>query len=75
METLEKISRALEIPIYQFFYNGDKPPIKKPKIPKGWGSSGHDARTLERLRRLLRRMKTRDLDLLMTVAQRMIQKK
>jgi transcriptional regulator with XRE-family HTH domain len=75
METLEKIARALEIPIYQFFYDGDKPPVEKPKIPKGWGSSGRDARTLERLRRLLRRLKARDLDLLMTVAQKMVQKK
>jgi transcriptional regulator with XRE-family HTH domain len=75
METLEKIARALEVPLFQFFYDGNKPPLKKPQIPKGWGSNGRDARTLERLRRLIRRMKTRDLDLLMTVAQRMVQKK
>lgn len=32
IETLEKYARALEIPMYRFFYKGDKPP-DKPKLP------------------------------------------
>src|ERR1700721_3214550 len=26
VETLEKLARALEVPLYQLFYDGDKPP-------------------------------------------------
>ena len=26
IETLEKLARALEVPLYHLFYNGDKPP-------------------------------------------------
>lgn len=32
LETLEKYASALEIPVYRFFYEGDKPP-DKPKLP------------------------------------------
>src|SRR5271168_3869678 len=57
IDTLEKMARALEVPMYQLFYDGEKPPA--PGLPKirgeGWGSSGRDARTLGRFRRLLRR--------------------
>ncbi len=30
VETIEKFARALEVPIYQLFYDGDKPP----ELPK-----------------------------------------
>src|SRR5271170_8316861 len=58
IETLEKMARAMEVPMYQLFYDGEKPPA--PEVPKisgsdGWGASGRDARTLGRFRRLLRR--------------------
>jgi transcriptional regulator with XRE-family HTH domain len=37
IETLEKMARALEVPLYQLFYEGDEPP----KIPNLLnGSSG-----------------------------------
>ncbi|HVS88219.1 MAG TPA: helix-turn-helix transcriptional regulator [Candidatus Acidoferrum sp.] len=52
IETLEKMARALEIPMYQLFYDGEKPP-KLPNLLKrkssdeiAWGSSGKDARYL-----------------------------
>jgi transcriptional regulator with XRE-family HTH domain len=77
IETLEKMARALEVPMYQLFYDGDEPPA--PELPKigdeGWGSSGRDARTLGRFRRLLRRTSKADQKLLMFVAQKMSQKK
>jgi transcriptional regulator with XRE-family HTH domain len=76
IESLEKFARALEVPIFQLFYDGEKPPHLRPaKINGGWGSTGHDARTLERLRRLLRRTKPANLKLLMLMAQRMAEKK
>jgi transcriptional regulator with XRE-family HTH domain len=51
IETLEKLANALEIPLYQFFYDGDEPPKPGPIItPKSaraavWGTRGHDAQT------------------------------
>ena len=61
VETIEKFARALEVPIYQLFYDGDKPP-ELPNLPKRktaddivWGTSGKDARSLSRLRRHLGR--------------------
>jgi transcriptional regulator with XRE-family HTH domain len=47
IETLEKIARAMDVPLYQLFYDGEKPPEEAPKVEDGgWGSSGRDARTL-----------------------------
>jgi hypothetical protein len=52
IETMEKMARALETPMYQLFYDGDEPP-KLPDLPKrkssddiAWGSTGKDARYL-----------------------------
>src|ERR1043166_2456751 len=49
IETLEKMARALEVPLYQLFYKGDEPP-KLPNLLKRktaddivWGSSGKQA--------------------------------
>jgi hypothetical protein len=53
METLEKFARALDVPMYQLFYDGEEPP-KLPNLPKrnpsdenAWGSSGKDAQFSE----------------------------
>lgn len=53
IETLEKLARALEVPLYQLFYDGEEPP-SLPVLPKGkpsdvnaWGSIGKDARFLK----------------------------
>jgi len=77
IETLEKMARALEVPLYQLFYDGEEPP-ELPNLPKrrtaaeiAWGSSGKDARLLFRLRRLLSRVNQRDRNLLLFMAQRM----
>ncbi|MGB9010626.1 MAG: helix-turn-helix transcriptional regulator [Candidatus Acidiferrales bacterium] len=78
IETLEKMARAMEVPMYVLFYDGEKPP--KPNIPEshvatGWGSSGRDAKTLHRLRRLMSRADEGDVKLLMFMAQKMSQKR
>jgi transcriptional regulator with XRE-family HTH domain len=77
VETLEKFARALEVPLYQLFYDSDKPPAL-PNILKrrnandiAWGSSGKDARTFERFRQLLSRAKESDRKLLLFMAQKM----
>jgi transcriptional regulator with XRE-family HTH domain len=81
IETLEKMARALEVPLYQLFYDGEEPP-ELPNLPKrrtaadiAWGSSGKDARLLFRLRRLLSRVNQRDRNLLLSMAQRMARQK
>ncbi len=77
IETLEKMARALEVPLYQLFYDGEEPP-ELPHLPKrktadetAWGSFGRDARTLSKFRRLLRRMGRERRQLLLHVAQKM----
>lgn len=76
VETIEKFARALEVPIYQLFYEGDKPP-ELPNLPKRktaadivWGATGKDARFLTKLRRLLARTAERDRKLLLSMAQK-----
>jgi transcriptional regulator with XRE-family HTH domain len=77
IETLEKMARAMEVPLYQLFYDGEEPP-KLPNIPKrkngedgSWGSTGKDARTLDKFRRLLKRAGESDRKLLLFMAQKM----
>jgi len=77
IETIEKLARALEVPLYQLFYDGEEPP-KLPNLPKrktsddiAWGSSGKDARFLNHLRRQLGRMDKDDRLLLLFMAQKM----
>jgi hypothetical protein len=75
IETLEKMARAMEIPLYQSFYEGsDKSPvIKVADTARGWGSTGKDAKTVARFRRLLGRTSTDDQKLLMFMATKMAQ--
>jgi transcriptional regulator with XRE-family HTH domain len=75
IETLEKLARALELPLYEIFYEGsDKPPlIEVEKTDGGWGSKGKDAKTLAQFRRLLRRTNEQDRKLLLFMAGKMAQ--
>jgi transcriptional regulator with XRE-family HTH domain len=77
VETLEKFARALEVPVYQLFYDGsNKPPVLTvSRESQEWGSSGRDAKMLNQFRRLLQRTSAADQNLLMSIAQRMSQKK
>ncbi len=77
IETLEKIARALEVPMYQLFYDGEEPP-KLPNLPKrkssdeiAWGSSGKDARFLNKLRRLLSKTDEENRKLVMHMTQKL----
>ncbi len=77
VETLEKFARALEVPLYQLFYDGEKPPklanVLKRKTADdiAWGSSGKDARWLARFRRLLSHTEESDRKILMFMARQM----
>src|SRR5712691_2689560 len=81
VETLEKFARALEVPMYQLFYDGEEPP-KLSNLPKrktaddiGWGSSGKEARLLVKFRRLLSHMREGDRGLVLLMAQKMSRRK
>ncbi len=73
VDTLEKFARALEVPTYQLFYDGDAPPKAARFAPprRGedlWGSTGRDARMLGEFCRALARMTERDRNLLLAAA-------
>jgi transcriptional regulator with XRE-family HTH domain len=77
IETLEKMARAMEVPLYQLFYDGEEPP-KTPALPSSkaeddaaWGHSGKHARILNQFRRFLGRMDEKDRKLLLSMAQKM----
>ena len=79
--TLEKLARALEVPMYQLFYDGEEPP-KLPNLPKrktaddiAWGSKGKDARLLAQFCRLFSRMDAGDLGMVLFMAQKMARRK
>ena len=77
VETLEKFARALEIPIYQLFYDEAEPPtipsFLKRKRPSEtlWGDAGKSARFLVKLRRHLGTISEDDRRLMMQLAQKM----
>jgi transcriptional regulator with XRE-family HTH domain len=77
IETLEKMARALEVPLYQLFYDGEEPP-QLPNLLKRkssddivWGSSGKDARYLTKLRRLLGKVDEENRKLVMHMTQKL----
>ncbi len=77
IETLEKIARAFEVPLYQLFYDGEAPP-DLPNLPKrktadeiAWGATGKEARFLTMFRKLLGRIDEGDRRLLLYMAQKM----
>ena len=77
VETLEKFARALEVPLYQLFYDGEAPPkllhpLKRKAADRlAWGASGKRARMLAKFRRHLARMSKSDRMLLLYTAQQM----
>lgn len=79
IETLEKMARAMELPLYQLLYDGEEPP-KAPKFledeggKNAWGASGKDARMLYQFRRLLGKATEKDRKLLLVMAERMASK-
>jgi len=77
IETLEKMARAFEVPLYQLFYDGEEPPelpnLLNRKSPDDgvWGTSGKGARFLSKLRRLLGKANEQDRKLILHMAQKM----
>jgi transcriptional regulator with XRE-family HTH domain len=78
VETLEKFARALEVPLYQLFYDGEEPPKlqnhskRRMSTAANWGDSGKDARLLAKFRHLLSRADEGDRRLLLFMARKMV---
>ena len=73
IETLEKLARALEVPMYQLFYDSEEPP-KLPNLLKRkcadeivWGNSGKAAIYLNKLRKCLSKATESDRKLLLSL--------
>ena len=81
VETLGKLARALEVPIYQLFYEGADPPKlsnflnRKKTTGTEWGRKGEDARLLAKFSRLFSRMEASDLGMVLFMAQKMARRK
>ena len=82
LATLEKFAQALEVPLYQFFYDGEEPP-KAASLPQAvqagdgdhWGLNGDSARYVHRLGILLRRISESDRKMLVHFASQLIRRK
>ena len=77
VQTLEKLTRALDIPLYQFFFEGNKAPepphLRRRKAAEQIAlaeASGHP-RFFRKLMRALRRMGEKDRQLLLHLAEKM----
>ena|SRR5882672_428592 len=81
IETLEKLAKALEVPLYQLFYEGKEPPkslhlrVWKSPDENLWGTSGEDAVFLKQLRHLLRKIDEQNRKLILQLAGKMTRRK
>jgi transcriptional regulator with XRE-family HTH domain len=81
IETIEKFARALEIPMYQLFYDGEEPP-KIPTFAKRQAArenaregSTEDARLFAKLHRMFSALKEADQGLVFFMVQKMMKRK
>ncbi|MCU1239873.1 MAG: DNA-binding protein [Candidatus Acidoferrum typicum] len=73
VSTLEKMARALEVPMYRLFHDGEAAASLrklKPSKDEEFGSTDGEADYLSKLRRLLAKMKPHDQNLLLHMAQK-----
>jgi transcriptional regulator with XRE-family HTH domain len=78
IETLEKLAAALEIPLYQLFYEGEEPP-PLPNLSKRRTTeelvldedAQKELRFFDKVRRLLGRINEQDRQLLLYMAQKL----
>ncbi len=76
VETLEKFARALEVPLYHLMYDGEAPPPLKARAGRKaqrdeFGTSGRDARVLDKFRKYLAKVSDRDRQMLLQILQKM----
>jgi len=74
IETLEKISRALEVPMYQLFYSGQGRPRERvftDNEKEDWASQRAGQRLFMKLRLALRHTREADRKLILQLAKKM----
>jgi transcriptional regulator with XRE-family HTH domain len=81
IETLEKWAAALQVPLYELFYAGEKKPILS-ELPRHgdagaphWGASGTQLSQLRKLRRSLSEMTDYERAILLFLARKIISSK
>ena len=78
VETLEKLARALDVPMYRLFYTGEEA-LLAPQHPSSrkssWGDSGKSRRYLDRLAHALQKMTPDDRKLILIMAHRVLRRK
>jgi transcriptional regulator with XRE-family HTH domain len=72
VSTLEKWARALDVPLYQIFYEGEDPSSQQ---PEAHGLSRADARFLMQLRQSLSRTSETDRQLILAMARKMAEER
>ncbi len=77
IETVEKLARALGVPLYQLFYEGEKRSEVTLVLERtaahqaAWGTTRKEVHFWKKLRHLLSRMRQSDRRLLLYMAQKM----
>jgi transcriptional regulator with XRE-family HTH domain len=79
VETLEKLARAMEIPVYKIFHDGSEP-AQKPKLrieepETEWGDKGKDHDELRKFAKVLSRLDSRQRQILLKTALLMVRRK
>ena len=75
VETLEKFASALEMPLYQLLYEGEKPPkppTKQEREVQDWASGRRGRRTFSKLQKAVQQMSGTDRALLLFIASKMV---
>jgi transcriptional regulator with XRE-family HTH domain len=78
IETLEKMAGALEVPMYQLFYDGEEPPKLSNPLKYAsagniaWGSTGKEDCFLSKFRGVLGRMDEENRKLILSLALKMV---
>ena len=78
LETLERFARALDMPLYQLLYEGEKPP--RPLQAQGedmddWASQGKGRRFFSKLQNAIQKMSVSDRALLLCMAAKIVGKR
>jgi len=78
LETLERLAAALEVPLFQLFYEGDDPPPLPNLSPRESAESlvadeatDRESRFFDKVRRLLGKIDEKDRQLLLYMAQKL----
>jgi transcriptional regulator with XRE-family HTH domain len=75
IQTIEKMARALDVPMHQLFYDGEQPPELQPfgnaSDRVSWGNARKEILLLRKLQSCLGRMKDGDRKILLSFAHKL----